>query len=95
MPTETFPLFSRTLYQPLTEPPGQQLIRKTVFPYQFVAVAVWPTVKKHRVTRTTLADGQRKFAHELPVNQAASVPISVGGLGLGDAHALLHDEWIT
>ena len=66
-----------------------------MFPYQFVAVAVWPTVKKHRVTRTTLADGQREFADQLHIDQASSLPMIVQGFGFVDTQTVLYYERIT
>jgi hypothetical protein len=52
---------------------------------------------KHRLTRTTSADRQRKFPDELSIHQAASLSmfVYVYGPGLCEAHALLHDERIT
>jgi hypothetical protein len=41
---------------------------------------------------SALANGEREFAHQHPINQAASLPIFVQSQGLCDAHALLYYE---
>jgi hypothetical protein len=71
-----------------------ELARKADFPYQLVAPALNKRPQNGEKAASRLADGQRKFADQVYIDQAATLPECVQGFGIVDTYSLLHYERI-